>query len=173
MERFVIIVNGWNSLTIITKHSILDVAAALNPPLEITLKNSNWGQWGRWLLTGKVSVTTVWLLFYHWHSNKGSFAHAVCHLSLYSSHHVLIKSQQWKHHNNVWKSMFKVNRKYNRMQSDVVISSRKVSMDWKLNLRIQRKFGVNLRIQSKYRKIRTRKNSVFGHFSRSVWCLCC
>ena len=27
---------------------------------------------------------------------------------------------------------------------------------------------VNLRIQSKYRKIRTRKNSVFGHFSRSV-----
>ena len=29
-------------------------------------------------------------------------------------------------------------------------------------------YGVNLRIQSKYRKIRTRKNSVFGHFSRSV-----
>ena len=28
--------------------------------------------------------------------------------------------------------------------------------------------GVNLRIQSKYRKIRTRNNSVFGHFSRSV-----
>ena len=26
---------------------------------------------------------------------------------------------------------------------------------------------VNLRIQSKYRKIRARKNSVFGHFSRS------
>ena len=32
---------------------------------------------------------------------------------------------------------------------------------------------VNIRIQSEYRKIRTRKNSVFGHFSRSeqlnVW----
>ena len=28
-------------------------------------------------------------------------------------------------------------------------------------------FGVNLRIQSKYRKIKTRKNSVFGHSSRS------
>ena len=28
-------------------------------------------------------------------------------------------------------------------------------------------YGVNLRIQSEYRKIRTRKNSVFGHFSRS------
>ena len=29
-------------------------------------------------------------------------------------------------------------------------------------------YGVNLRIQSEYRKIRTRKTSVFGHFSRSV-----
>ena len=28
-------------------------------------------------------------------------------------------------------------------------------------------FGVNLRIQSEYRKTRTRNNSVFGHFSRS------
>ena len=25
-------------------------------------------------------------------------------------------------------------------------------------------YGVNLRIQSKYKKIRTRKNSIFGHF---------
>ena len=33
-----------------------------------------------------------------------------------------------------------------------------------LNMEI---YGVNLRIQSEYRKIRTRKNSVFGHFSRS------
>ena len=29
-------------------------------------------------------------------------------------------------------------------------------------------FSVNLRIQSEYKKIRTRKNSVFGHFSRSA-----
>ena len=29
-------------------------------------------------------------------------------------------------------------------------------------------YEINLRIQSEYRKIRTRKNSVFGHFSRSV-----
>ena len=28
-------------------------------------------------------------------------------------------------------------------------------------------YSVNLRIQSKYRKLRTRKNSIFGHFSRS------
>ena len=34
MERFVIIVNGWKSLTVITKCSILDVAAALDPPLQ-------------------------------------------------------------------------------------------------------------------------------------------
>ena len=34
MERFVIIVNGWKPLTIIAKRSILDVAAALDPPLS-------------------------------------------------------------------------------------------------------------------------------------------
>ena len=33
MELFVIIVNGWKPLTIITKSSILDVAVALDPPL--------------------------------------------------------------------------------------------------------------------------------------------
>ena len=37
MERFMIIVNGWKPLTIITKHSILDVAAALDLPLIITI----------------------------------------------------------------------------------------------------------------------------------------
>ena len=34
MERFVIIVNGWKPLTITTKRSILDVAAALDPPQD-------------------------------------------------------------------------------------------------------------------------------------------
>ena len=37
MEHFVIIVNGFKSLTIITKRSILDVAAVLDPPLHATL----------------------------------------------------------------------------------------------------------------------------------------
>ena len=37
MERFVIIVNGWKPLTIITKRSILDVAAVLDPPLQTIL----------------------------------------------------------------------------------------------------------------------------------------
>ena len=36
MERFVMIVNGFQPLTIITKRSILDVAAALDLPLLLT-----------------------------------------------------------------------------------------------------------------------------------------
>ena len=33
IERFVIIVNDWKQLTVITKPSVLDVVAALDPPL--------------------------------------------------------------------------------------------------------------------------------------------
>ena len=33
MERFVVIANSWKPLSIITKYSILDVAAALDLPL--------------------------------------------------------------------------------------------------------------------------------------------
>ena len=39
MELFVIIVNGFQPLTIITKCSILDVAAVLDPPLQSIEKN--------------------------------------------------------------------------------------------------------------------------------------
>ena len=35
MKHFVLIVNGWKRLAIITKSSILDVAAVLDPPLLI------------------------------------------------------------------------------------------------------------------------------------------
>ena len=38
MERFVIIVNGWEQLTIITKRSILDVAAVLDPTLILAVQ---------------------------------------------------------------------------------------------------------------------------------------
>ena len=31
-------------------------------------------------------------------------------------------------------------------------------------------YSINLRIQSEYRKIQTRKNSVFAHFSRIAYC---
>ena len=44
MEHFVITVNSWKPLTIITKRSILDVAAALDPPLSIwKISNSHSG----------------------------------------------------------------------------------------------------------------------------------
>ena len=39
MERFVITVNGWKPVIIITKRSILDVAAALDPPLHTAIRN--------------------------------------------------------------------------------------------------------------------------------------
>ena len=41
MERFVIIVNGFQPLTIITKRSILDVAAALDPLLIYALNRTS------------------------------------------------------------------------------------------------------------------------------------
>ena len=37
MEQFVIIVNSWKPLTIITKRSVLDVAAGLDPPLILPM----------------------------------------------------------------------------------------------------------------------------------------
>ena len=40
IERFVIVINYWKPLTIITKRSILDVAAALDPPLIYILHPS-------------------------------------------------------------------------------------------------------------------------------------
>ena len=41
MERFVIIVNGFQLLTIITKPSILDVAAVLDPSLKTKYIKNN------------------------------------------------------------------------------------------------------------------------------------
>ena len=42
MQCFVIIVKGFQPLTVITKHSILDVAAALDPPLRLVLIRVDW-----------------------------------------------------------------------------------------------------------------------------------
>ena len=41
MEQFVIIVNGFQPLTIITKSSILDVAEVLDPPLRLVIAHQN------------------------------------------------------------------------------------------------------------------------------------
>ena len=58
MERFVIIVKGFQLLTIITKRYILDGAAALDPPLSSrTFENYNWG------IQAKVLFTPFWLTF--------------------------------------------------------------------------------------------------------------
>ena len=45
MERSVIIVNGFQPLTIITKRFILDVAAVLDPPLQLAVITSS--QYGK------------------------------------------------------------------------------------------------------------------------------
>ena len=44
-QRFVIIVNGWKPLAIITNRSILDVAAALDPPLKNIGKLGQYQYW--------------------------------------------------------------------------------------------------------------------------------
>ena len=41
MEHFVIIVNSWKPLTIITKNSVLDFAAALDTPLVVNVATQN------------------------------------------------------------------------------------------------------------------------------------
>ena len=41
MERFVIIINGLQPLTIITKHSILNVPAVVDPPLSKVNEKTN------------------------------------------------------------------------------------------------------------------------------------
>ena len=56
MERFVIIVNGFESLTIITKCSILDVAEALDSPLEFRANHSK--------LSGNCAITLEISVFY-------------------------------------------------------------------------------------------------------------
>ena len=57
MELFVISVNGFQSLTIITKCSILDVAAVLDPPLVFkaffesnTINDIFWNVTWHWLI---------------------------------------------------------------------------------------------------------------------------
>ena len=60
MKHFLIIVNGWEPLTIITKRSILDVAAALNSSLKYII----------WLC--------VWLIFWTRSSIKLIYFRSLC-----------------------------------------------------------------------------------------------
>ena len=54
---------------------------------------------------------------------------------------------------------------FNRMHCVKNVQIR--SFFWSVFSRIRTEYGVSLRIQSECGKTRTRKNSVFGHFSRS------
>ena len=53
MGRFVIIVNGFQPLTIITKRSVLDVAAVLDPPLRVPATLSQTSAHEKWKLIQK------------------------------------------------------------------------------------------------------------------------
>ena len=90
MEHFVIIVNGWKPLTIITKSYILDVAAVLDPPLYWekyfsrvkaglrlicngrAYERAEWGEWLashraiRWIVEVHSTTEQIhWLPFIH------------------------------------------------------------------------------------------------------------
>ena len=56
MECFVIIVNGWKPLTIIVKHSILDVAAVLDPPLNLAIMTTIFSKYAACKLCNRVNL---------------------------------------------------------------------------------------------------------------------
>ena len=58
MECFVIIVNGFQQLTIITKRSILDVAAVLDPPL-LFIGTYFWSQFWKQFFTCFLELLTI------------------------------------------------------------------------------------------------------------------
>ena len=62
MERFVIIVNAFQPLTIITKRSILDVAEVLDPPLNLVYTSKIEEIWGG---PCQASLNTTVLYFYN------------------------------------------------------------------------------------------------------------
>ena len=59
MEHFVIIVNGWKALNIITKSSILAAAAVLDPPLLVL-----WLQFNFESTLNDSDSYLSWILFY-------------------------------------------------------------------------------------------------------------
>ena len=83
-KRFVIIANGWKPLTIVTKRSILDVAASLHPPLRfpnfvynlltsICLKKCTFPKQTNWTFS---LHTAKWInIYYTWTSSLFSYGH--------------------------------------------------------------------------------------------------
>ena len=76
-----------------------------------------------------------------------------------------LKTRHWLTHNNIF---FAHNSFTVWKVSKYWVFSGPYFPVFGLNTEIQ---GVNLRIHSEYRKMRTRQNSVFGYFSRSDYCL--
>ena len=64
IERFVIIVDSFQPLTIITKRSLLDVAAALDPPLIKPVLTASGSVWRRLVIQQKASTNTALKIFY-------------------------------------------------------------------------------------------------------------
>ena len=71
MERFMIIVNGFQPLAIITKRSISDVATALDPPLQLPSKVTRQDHCRKFLslddlvIEPYVNILNFLKLFYH------------------------------------------------------------------------------------------------------------
>ena len=75
MERFVIIVQGWKPLTIITKHSILNAAAALDPSL-----------WQMCFIVNFITFSILFWYFYCWHKCRRLFDIIKWKLTLRDNH---------------------------------------------------------------------------------------
>ena len=98
IERLVIIVNGWKRLTIITIHSILDVAAALDPPLK-----------GDQNIKNNVSYNFKRFLFQSWEfcditEAFSCIKYANCYLFNYYKLGEKISRSSWNNHG--WSSWF-------------------------------------------------------------------
>ena len=92
MECFVTIVHGWKPLTIMTKHSILDVAAALDPPPTRLNKMCFWSIKSKvgntytkyWLYIGKFTSSHIYTLF---------ALHNICEIKNVSIYETLVSCQ--------------------------------------------------------------------------------
>ena len=97
MEHFVIIVNSWKPLTIITKSSILDVAAVLDPPLRNGNKVNHTIWWG-WPWDFKFHNENVCLVYISYSDQYQllDMYYSSC-IDYFSSHANLCAQKSWKH----------------------------------------------------------------------------
>ena len=117
MEHFVI-VDGWKPLAIITKSSILGVAAALDSPLVMTNEdNENIGKSTKCWICDQVYVDGDVKVTDHCHINgkyRGS-AHRDCNINVRLSHKILIVFHNLKNYGShlIMQELGKFNFKLN------------------------------------------------------------